>query len=146
MLRPGIVKGGLVFKCTAQVIPRRGLHQIFSSRPKALRLLQKGLGRRYSHDEPADQPGFTSILDNPPRLVRSGVKHGPGLIILGQTSTQGRLMKGPRANSLSSSHARHSIRSGDMADISIAMEDGPHHEIRRPTPQTSFATSTPPRS
>ncbi|KAH8882677.1 hypothetical protein GQ53DRAFT_753474 [Thozetella sp. PMI_491] len=30
----------------------------------------------------ADEPGFTSILDNPPELVRSGRKHGPGLIIL----------------------------------------------------------------
>lgn len=31
----------------------------------------------------ADDPNFTSILDNPPDLVRSGRKHGPGLIILG---------------------------------------------------------------
>jgi surfeit locus 1 family protein len=32
----------------------------------------------------ADDPGFTSILDNPPELVRTGRKHGPGLIILGK--------------------------------------------------------------
>ncbi|CAK7272726.1 surf-like protein [Sporothrix epigloea] len=33
--------------------------------------------------QPADDPNFTSILDNPPELVRSGGrKHGPGLIIL----------------------------------------------------------------
>ncbi|CAK7203783.1 surf-like protein [Sporothrix eucalyptigena] len=33
--------------------------------------------------QPADDPNFTSILDNPPELVRSGgKKHGPGLIIL----------------------------------------------------------------
>ncbi|KAI9754443.1 MAG: hypothetical protein M4579_004711 [Chaenotheca gracillima] len=32
---------------------------------------------------PANEPGFTSIIDNPPKLVRSGQKrHGPGLIIL----------------------------------------------------------------
>ncbi|KZF20507.1 SURF1-domain-containing protein [Xylona heveae TC161] len=31
---------------------------------------------------PADDPSFTSIVDNPPNLVRSGRKHGPGLIIL----------------------------------------------------------------
>ncbi|KAK0717061.1 SURF1 family-domain-containing protein [Lasiosphaeria miniovina] len=30
----------------------------------------------------ADEPGFTSVLDNPPELVRSGRRHGPGLIIL----------------------------------------------------------------
>ncbi|KAH6630292.1 SURF1 family-domain-containing protein [Chaetomium sp. MPI-SDFR-AT-0129] len=32
--------------------------------------------------QPAEQPGFHSILDNPPELVRTGRKHGPGLIIL----------------------------------------------------------------
>lgn len=32
---------------------------------------------------PAEDPAFTSILDNPPELVRSGGRqHGPGLIIL----------------------------------------------------------------
>ncbi|KAL2261599.1 hypothetical protein VTK26DRAFT_3808 [Humicola hyalothermophila] len=30
----------------------------------------------------ADDPNFTSIVDNPPELVRTGRKHGPGLIIL----------------------------------------------------------------
>jgi surfeit locus 1 family protein len=36
------------------------------------------------HDklQPADDPNFTSILDNPPNLVRAGRRHGPGLIIL----------------------------------------------------------------
>jgi hypothetical protein len=36
----------------------------------------------------ADDPGFTSIVDNPPELVRSGRKHGPGLIILGRYLTK----------------------------------------------------------
>jgi hypothetical protein len=31
----------------------------------------------------ADDPGFTSVVDNPPDLVRTGRRHGPGLIILG---------------------------------------------------------------
>ncbi|KAL2023514.1 hypothetical protein VTK56DRAFT_2122 [Thermocarpiscus australiensis] len=30
----------------------------------------------------ADDPDFTSIVDNPPELVRTGRRHGPGLIIL----------------------------------------------------------------
>lgn len=35
------------------------------------------------YEQPADDPSFTSILDNPPQLVRSGRRrHGPGLIIL----------------------------------------------------------------
>lgn len=32
--------------------------------------------------QPGDNPSFTSVLDNPPELVRTGRKHGPGLIIL----------------------------------------------------------------
>lgn len=33
--------------------------------------------------QPADEPNFSSILDNPPQLVRTGHRrHGPGLIIL----------------------------------------------------------------
>ncbi len=37
--------------------------------------------RRYAHT-PADDPYFQSIVDNPPMLVKSGQKHGPGLIVL----------------------------------------------------------------
>ena len=33
--------------------------------------------------EPADDPNFMSIVDNPPNLVRAGRRHGPGLIVLG---------------------------------------------------------------
>lgn len=33
--------------------------------------------------QPADDPSFTSILDNPPELVRAGGRrHGPGLLVL----------------------------------------------------------------
>ncbi|KAI8627861.1 SURF1 family protein [Xylariaceae sp. FL1651] len=32
--------------------------------------------------QPGDDPNFTSVLDNPPELVRAGRRHGPGLIIL----------------------------------------------------------------
>lgn len=39
-------------------------------------------GPRYAR-QAADDPTFTSIVDNPPQLVRVGRKHGPGLIILG---------------------------------------------------------------
>ncbi|KAI9835402.1 MAG: hypothetical protein M1819_002320 [Sarea resinae] len=40
------------------------------------------LQRRFAHT-PAEDPTFTSILDNPPQIMRAGgKKHGPGLIIL----------------------------------------------------------------
>ncbi|MCJ1226169.1 surf-like protein [Toensbergia leucococca] len=37
--------------------------------------------RRFAHT-PADDPNFFSIVDNPPNLVKSGKRHGPGLIVL----------------------------------------------------------------
>ncbi|KAL1875141.1 hypothetical protein VTK73DRAFT_10278 [Phialemonium thermophilum] len=37
---------------------------------------------RQSARQPADDPSFSSIVDNPPELVRTGRRHGPGLIIL----------------------------------------------------------------
>ncbi|KAI1366635.1 SURF1 family-domain-containing protein [Xylaria arbuscula] len=37
---------------------------------------------RPAAQQPGDDPNFTSILDNPPELVRAGRRHGPGLIIL----------------------------------------------------------------
>ncbi|KAL8925609.1 MAG: hypothetical protein Q9172_002179 [Xanthocarpia lactea] len=37
--------------------------------------------RRFAHS-PADEANFSSIVDNPPDLVRAGKRHGPGLIIL----------------------------------------------------------------
>ena len=41
--------------------------------------------RRFAHT-PADDPNFMSIVDNPPILIRSGRRHGPGLIVLGMFS------------------------------------------------------------
>jgi len=41
--------------------------------------------QRYAHT-PAEDPSFQSVVDNPPLLVRSGQKHGPGLFILSGSS------------------------------------------------------------
>lgn len=38
-----------------------------------------------SSRQAADDPNFTSIIDNPPNLIRTGRRHGPGLIILGKS-------------------------------------------------------------
>lgn len=51
------------------VAPSR--RQAFSSSPRL---------RQYR--QPADNPEFTSVLDNPPELVRTGRKHGWGIIVL----------------------------------------------------------------
>ena len=44
------------------------------------------LQRRQVHTNPADDPEWTSVIDNPPVLVRFRQKHGPGLIVLRETS------------------------------------------------------------
>ncbi|ORY60512.1 SURF1 family-domain-containing protein [Pseudomassariella vexata] len=56
---------------TTRTASSRSQHRTFSHiRPRA------------NHPPPAEDPNFTSILDNPPQLVRAGRRHGPGLIIL----------------------------------------------------------------
>ncbi|KAG9228699.1 COX1 assembly protein-like protein Shy1 [Amylocarpus encephaloides] len=37
---------------------------------------------RCQRPAPADDPNFMSVVDNPPQLVRTGRRHGPGLIVL----------------------------------------------------------------
>ncbi len=39
--------------------------------------------RRRRAKQPAEEADFTSVLDHPPQLVRTGRRHGPGLLILG---------------------------------------------------------------
>ncbi|KAI9798612.1 MAG: hypothetical protein M1825_005310 [Sarcosagium campestre] len=41
-----------------------------------------GPSRRSAHTPADHDPLFTSIVDNPPQLIKAGRKHGPGLIIL----------------------------------------------------------------
>ncbi|KAI9848526.1 MAG: surf-like protein [Sclerophora amabilis] len=76
-----------------QFLPRyraagKAFRSIADSRPRVTpicrRRCRKPPGqhqRRFAHT-PANQPDFTSIVDNPANLVRSGQRHGPGLIIL----------------------------------------------------------------
>ena len=49
------------------------------------------LQRRWASN-PADRADFISVLDSPPLLVKTGRRHGPGLIILGMSTL-------PRQNS-----------------------------------------------
>lgn len=60
---------------------RRCVH----ARLSIFRTLRKNssIQRRYQSTNPADQPGFTSIVDNPPTLIRTGRRHNRvGLAIL----------------------------------------------------------------
>ncbi|KAI6381814.1 hypothetical protein MCOR25_001045 [Pyricularia grisea] len=56
--------------------------QPIAPRPRAQPRRPVSSSSRRQYKQPADNPDFHSILDNPPELVRSGRRHGPGLIIL----------------------------------------------------------------
>ena len=71
--------------------PRSAGHQAersfsLKTRPELFktRNLRFSQGRRFAHDNPADNPEFHSFIDNPPQLVKVGYKHGPGLLLLGR--------------------------------------------------------------
>ncbi|RDW63838.1 hypothetical protein BP5796_10340 [Coleophoma crateriformis] len=57
------------------------LRRSFPSCP-ACRHISASARRSRPAPQPADDPNFMSIVDNPATLVRTGRKHGPGLIIL----------------------------------------------------------------
>lgn len=61
-------------RCRAQITPRGFRYDTF--------FFKHARGRRLAHI-PAEDPHFLSIVDNPPKLVKVGSRHGPGLIILG---------------------------------------------------------------
>lgn len=53
------------------------------SKPQSIcRRCQKQQQKRFAHT-PADDPNWISVADHPAKLVRTGQRHGPGLIILG---------------------------------------------------------------
>ena len=57
---------------TARSIPARAARRPFS-----------WTRARRDKPQPVDSPEFVSLVDGPPKIVRSGRRHGPGLIILG---------------------------------------------------------------
>ncbi|OBT64475.1 hypothetical protein VE03_05336 [Pseudogymnoascus sp. 23342-1-I1] len=57
---------------------RRPQRSLFQRCPECRHISRTAIQRR----QPAEDPNFLSILDNPPNIIRSGRKHGPGLIVL----------------------------------------------------------------
>ena len=56
----------------------------FSSPPCKSLSRKDSIHKRYIFNS-ANNPEFSSVVDNPPSLVRTGRRHGPGLIVLGST-------------------------------------------------------------
>ena len=102
------------------------------------------LHRRYAHN-PADDPYFQSVVDNPAVLVRSGQKHGPGLIVLSQSSWP--VLYLVLYLTLHSTHPSHRIWPRDMASLQTSMENRLDSEIRRsytqaaPAPTATYRSS-----
>lgn len=60
---------------------RQPQRSLFQRCPECRHISRTAIRRRQA----ADDPNFLSILDNPPNIVRSGKRHGPGLIVLGKS-------------------------------------------------------------
>lgn len=87
------------------------------------------LQRRGYAAQPADNPEFVSIVDNPPQLIRAGKRHGWGLAVLGM----GPFRKCPSSaymlSCACSRHSHHSFCSRFMASPALRMEDRAHRAI-----------------
>lgn len=100
--------------------------------------------QRYAHT-PADDPYFQSIVDNPPVLVKSGQKHGPGLIVLCKCLDRSRTLYFYLI--AWSTHPSHRIWPRDMAGLQASMENRLDSEIWRsdtqaPPPPTATCRSS----
>lgn len=70
---------------TTQTSRRSSVHPSRSPRSRAANFIPRRPFTRttpLASKPPAEDPSFTSVLDHPPELVRTGRRHGPGLIVL----------------------------------------------------------------
>lgn len=67
-----------------RLVPRRTSPTALPKLPRNIPLNRRPLSSspRRPVKQAADDPSFTSILDNPPELIRTGRRHGYGLIVL----------------------------------------------------------------
>jgi hypothetical protein len=108
---------------------RPSLHQSGQFRlPKQVRPFHHVFKR--SAVNPADTPGWTSIVDNPPRIVRTGKRHTAGLIVLGTTSSP--TLAPQPANHSSSDNPYHRLLPWNLASTTPGLENLPNRKIRRP--------------
>ena len=120
---------------------RPSIHQSSSFRlPKQVGLFHNASKR--SAVNPADTPGWTSIVDNPPRIVRTGKRHTAGLIILGTTSSPS-FSPLPQTNLPSSDNPHHRLLPRNLASTTPGLENVPDREIRRPADPPSAPAPSP---
>ena len=110
--------------------------------------------RRYAQTA-VDDPNFTSIVDHPAKLVRTGRKHGYGIIILGINSPSDVHSNPSHFSTLSlpsislyykktnnifppSAHPHYRLRPRHLADPAPQLENHSHHTLRGPTRTRPF--------
>ena len=113
----------------------------FKSRP------QTRVQRRSYASQPGDSPEFTSIVDNPPQLVRAGgKKHGWGLLVLGAMSQSPYPMPALYFMVLTQSnfslYPRHCFCTRLLAGPTSGLEDGTTGPLRGPPGAGSSTSST----
>ena len=96
--------------------------------------------RRLAHN-PADSPDFLSIVDHPPILVKSGRRHGYGLIVLG-LSLSGLLQLCLLSWSTSSYNTHYGFCPWYMASVQARVEDRNHSKIWRPIGPRAIASTS----
>jgi hypothetical protein len=113
---------------TSRTLLRNNLAGVLAliSRPPCRHISQTA--RRRSK-QAADDPNFMSIVDNPPNLIRTGRRHGPGLIVLGLSSA---FSSNRSPANLTSSHSNNRICTGDLASTATRLEIQTYSKIRRP--------------
>ncbi|KAF2146233.1 uncharacterized protein K452DRAFT_294816 [Aplosporella prunicola CBS 121167] len=83
LLRQLRSSSGGTFSSSSSFSPARSPRRAAAWRcPQCLLRTPPSPPRRFQHTNPADDPNFSSIIDQPPQLVKTGRRHGPGLIIL----------------------------------------------------------------
>ncbi|KAJ9210699.1 hypothetical protein DTO166G4_7659 [Paecilomyces variotii] len=71
------------WRASSRIVPRPGLSPShYNTQPMHLRSRQPQIRQSSGPRQLADDPRWISVVDNPSRIVRTGRKHGPGLIIL----------------------------------------------------------------
>jgi len=110
---------------------KRQANPVFSRCPTCRNISQTA--RRRSK-QAADNPDFMSIVDNPPQIVRTGRRHGPGLIVLGTLPITPRTLLPNLWNSYNTNHC---LCARNMASPTPRMEIQTPSQARRPSSSRS---------
>lgn len=100
--------------------------------------------RFYNNNQFNDDQRWLSVVDAPSQVVRTGRKHGPGLILLGAPYPSHRPQPQTKTKLTyiqCSTHPHNLLRPRNMANPTSRVENQPNCQIRRPTNQAPTAST-----